>query len=897
MTGPLREFFLRSRDLFRRRRLETELAEELRAHLEMQEASNRAAGVPAQEAGPDARRQLGNLERLKEDCRDEWSFVWLEQLTQDAGLACRALAKTPGFVVAVVGMLAVAIGATAAIVTVALQVLDPSLPFADPRALLVVQGHNTRTNETAPLSAAQFVSFRTGTTAFDRLAAQHPEQLNLVVDGRPAAVKVAWVTPDFFSAFGVPPARGRAFTAEEHLAAGDGSVAVLTHRVWATAFGGDPAVLGRTFLLGGRPCRVIGVMPESFLSPIGFPAWEVFLPTTEQALAHGEWWQTLVWSVGRLKPGVSPAQAEAELAAIRPPDGLPADALAGVVPQIVPVRTLYRSDRDRVIAALFGAAGFLYAMACANAFNLVLMRTVGRRLELGVRVALGGCRRRLFQFLLIENLLLVGGAGMAASLLAWWFCSLLVGSVFSWWRTVGPIGVHGGALIVLVGLAALGAFVVVGILPAWRATFSASPGTIVRQADFLGNSRQFRRWRAISAVAQAALAVVLLVGAALCVQTLVHLRKAGVGFDPERRVAVIGRLPQPSFTAPPPTEAYLALAARLQEEFARLPGVERSALVSRVPLLNENEFGVVRIAGRSAPAEIRCLLSRVSADYFTALGQRLLQGRGFAGMQRGDPGVVAINEAMARECFPGENPLGCRLDVGFRGQWHASDGRDAAQRETWEIVGVVADVRDEGQRITPRPQCYMPFWQRNPYDVQSVAVLLQLQGPAAPGFAAAVRQAAFAVDPHLIISDVVALAERAEISLQLERCASATLGFVSAIALVLAGMGLYSVLSRLVSERQQEFGVRMALGATPGELQWSVLRRGLRWTGLGVVIGLGGSWACARILQVLLYATSPHDPAVFAGVALFVFAVASFACWLPARRAARIDPMIALRAE
>jgi predicted lysophospholipase L1 biosynthesis ABC-type transport system permease subunit len=235
--------------------------------------------------------------------------------------------------------------------------------------------------------------------------------------------------------------------------------------------------------------------------------------------------------------------------------------------------------------------------------------------------------------------------------------------------------------------------------------------------------------------------------------------------------------------------------------------------------------------------------------------------------------------------------------MGFRGQWHIGDARDAAERETWEIVGVVADVRDEGQRVVPLPQCYMPFWQRNPYDVQSLAVLLQLHGPVAPGFAAAVRQAAFAADPRLVISDVEALAERAEISLKLERCASATLGFVSGIALVLAGMGLFSVLSRLVSERQQEFGVRMAIGATPGGLQWSVLRRGLLWTGLGVVIGLGASWALAQILQVLLYATSPHDPVIFAGVALFVFAVASFACWLPARRAARIDPMIALRAE
>ena len=897
MTSPLREFFRRSRDLLRRRRIEAELAEELRAHLEMQEASNRAAGLPATEAGPDARRQLGNLERLKEECRDEWSFAWLEQLKRDAAFACRALAKTPGFVVAVVGTLAVAIGATAAIVNVALQVLDPSLPFADPRTLLVVQEHNTRTNETALMTASQFASFRTGTTAFDRFAALHPEQTNLVVEGRPAAVKVAWVTPDFFGAFGVAPARGRTFAADEHLTTGGVFAAVLTHHVWVTSFGGDPTVLGRTFLLGGRQCRVIGVMPESFLSPIGFPAWEVFLPTTEQALARGEWWQTLVWSVGRLKPGVLPAQAEAELAAIRPPDSLPHEVLAGVVPRLVPVRTLYQSDRDRVIGVLFGAGGFLYLMACANAFNLVLMRMVSRRLELGVRVALGGGRQRLFQLLVIENLLLIGTAGLAAGLLAWWFCSLLVGSVHFWWLTAGPISVRLGLLWLLVGLATLGALVIVGIGPAYRALRTASPGTIARQTGWLGDNRQFRRWRAASAVAQGALAVILLVGAALCAQTWARLVKAGVGFDPDQRVAVIGQLPQPVFTNLPPTEAYLSLAARLQEEFARLPGVERNALVSRIPLLNNSEYGVVRIAGRSADAEIRCSFIRASPEYFATLGQRLLSGRGFAGMQRGDPGVVIINETMAREYFPAENPLGCRLDMGFRGQWHVGSGRDTAERETWEIVGVVADVRDEGQRVAPRPQCYMPFWQRNPYDVQSVAVLLQLRGPMAGDFAAAVRHAAFAVDPHLVISDVVALAERAEISLQLERCTSATLGFVSAIALVLAGTGLFSVLSRLVSERQQEFGVRMALGATPGGLQWSVLRRGLRWTGLGVAIGLGASWALARILQVLLFATSPHDPAVFAGVALFVFAVAGFACWLPARRAARIDPMIVLRAE
>ena len=866
-------------------------------HLELQAAANRAAGVPEGEAGREVRQQFGGADQFKEGCRDEWGFVWLDQLARDFGSARRALAKSPGFVCAVVVTLAVAIGATAAIVNVALQVLHPSLPFADPPALMVVQEFNTRTGEPSVMTAAGFAGLHARATMFSELAAQHPEEMNLVVGGRPSAVKAVWVTPGCFAAFGVAAERGRTFADEEHLAANAGSIAVLAHRAWVAEFGSDPSVPGRTVVLGGRPCRIIGVMPESFIAPIGFPAWDVFLPTTEQALARGAWWQTLVWAVGRLKPGVQLSQAEAELAAVGPPDDLPAGVFPGVVPRVVPVRSLYRSDRDRVMAVLLGAGAFLYAIACANAFNLVLLRTIGRRAELGVRAALGGCRQRLFQLLVVENLILVGAAGVSACLLSRWFGFLLVRSMDYWWRSAGPVAVRGGTLALAVGVATLGAVVVVGIAPAGRALRAAGPGGLALRTGSLGEGRQFRRWRPAFAVVQAALAVVMLAGASLCGRTLVHLVKAGVGFDPARRIAVAGQLPPPAFSYPPRNDNYLSLAGRLQEEFARLPGVERCALASSPPLLGRKEAGLVQIDGRPAPGGLRCSFNRVSPGYFATLGVRLLRGRGFDGMRGGDPGVVVINETMARECFPGEDPLGRRLDLGRRGQWHAVYGREAEERETWEIVGVAADVRDEGQRVAPGPQCYVPFWQRNPYDVQSVGVVLQLQGPPVAGFAQAVRGAAFAVDPDLVICDVTSLEERAASSIRLERCASVSLGVISAFALALAGMGLFAVLSALVAERRREFGVRVALGAKPGGLQWLVLRRGLGWTALGVAIGLGASWALMQILQVVLYATSPHDPAVFGGVALFVFTVTGFACWLPARRVARIDPMVALRAE
>jgi len=305
----------------------------------------------------------------------------------------------------------------------------------------------------------------------------------------------------------------------------------------------------------------------------------------------------------------------------------------------------------------------------------------------------------------------------------------------------------------------------------------------------------------------------------------------------------------------------------------------------------------VRIADRSAPTEIRCSFIRVSPEYFATLGQRLLSGPGFAGMRRGDPGVVVINETMARECFPGEDPLGRRLDLGPRGDWHTWDGRDAADHEIWEIVGVAGDVRGEGRRIAPGRQCYVPFWQRNLYDVQSLAVLLQLQGPPVEGFAAAVRDAAYAVDPELVVSDVVELEERAAGSILVERCVSATLGGVSAIALVLAGMGLFSVLSALVSERQKELGVRMALGATPGRIVLLTLGFAARCTAAGLIIGGAGAFVVTRWLRSQLFQVAPGDPRPLALAAALLVLVALLAAAGPARRAASVDPGTTLRAE
>ena len=897
MIGAFHAFWIRLRDVFRRRQLDTELGEEIRLHLEMKEAAERAAGLPGTEAGRSALQQFGHVDRIKEECRDEWSFVWLEHLRRDIGFACRALAKSPGFVLGVIGTLAIAIGGAAALLAISLQVLQPSLPYADPSTILVVQPYNIQTNAPAPMSAAQFAGMTAGTTAFAQLAAQHTEQMNLVFNDRPTGVKATWITPDFFGTFGVLPKLGRVFAPDEYLAANAGSVVVLTHSTWVTVFGRDPGALDRTVVLGGQPRRVIGIMPESFRSPVAFPSWDVFLPTNVQALVPGEWWHTLVWAIGRLKPGVTLSQAQAELAAIPSPADLPTEITTGIVTRVVPVRDLYHSDRDRVITVLFAYGVFLYVMACASTFNLVVLRVIGRYAELNLRAALGGCARRIVQLLVVENLLLIGAAGAAAGILAGWFCALLVHALHYWWPSAGPLSVDRGSLCGLVGVATLGAVAVVGLAPVFVALRGTGLGIAAKRTRPLIARHPLRRWRSRSTVAQATLAVIMLVGAALCGRALLHLTQSDLGFDPVRKIAVTAQLRPQAMTYPPPTDAYLALAARLQTVFAQLPGVERSALASRDPLSSGEELRPVRINGASSSADILCSFNRVSPEYFAALELPLLRGRGFEGMRPNDPGVVVINETMAQKYFPDETPLGRRLHVGSRGQWHILDSRDANAPESWEIVGVVKDVRDEAQRRTPRPQCYVPFWQRNPYDVNSLTVILRLQGVAPAEFAASVRRSAFEVDPALVICDVASLEERAEDALHLERCVSVTLGVVAIFALALAGTGIFSVLDCLVAAHRREFGVRLALGAPPRSVQWFVLRCGLGWTMLGIVIGLGVSWALTRILQVVLYATSPHEPVVFGGVALFVLAVATFACWLPARRAGKTDLMSALRAD
>jgi len=416
----------------------------------------------------------------------------------------------------------------------------------------------------------------------------------------------------------------------------------------------------------------------------------------------------------------------------------------------------------------------------------------------------------------------------------------------------------------------------VALIPAWRVTRATVNDTLKEGAGSLGDSRRLGRLRNSFVVLQVALAVILLLGAGLMLRAFQHLQDAGVGFDPTNKLAVEGWLPNGTSV-----QTFSDDAARFSEQLQRLPNVAQVAVCSGNPLLSAGGNSV-RIESRPDLGKIMCSTSAISADYFSTVGIPLRAGRGFEGLKPGDPQVVVINETLAKRCFPGENPLGKRL---------ASD-----DKRMMEIIGVVGDVRDWEPQVAPAPHIYCPPWQL-PEFATSLDLVIRLSGPAGLKFDAAVRRAAFQADPHIVVSRISKLEDDAYQRVYLERSAVDLLKAVSTLSVILAAVGLFAVMAYAVAQRQREFGVRIALGATPENLQWFVLGRGLRLTMLGIALGLGAAWGLTRFLRTILYETSPHDPITYVGVAVVLLGVAALACWLPARKASMVNPIEALRTE
>ena len=794
-------------------------------------------------------------------------------LLQDLRYGLRVLAKSPGLMIVAVLALALGMGANTAIFSVVNAVLLRPLPYRDAERLATLYETDARQESFFPAAPANFLAWKAGARSFEDLAALSNKgwSVNLTGAGEPERLQGFQVTANFFPLLGAQAAHGRTFLPEEDRPGGP-QVVVLGHGFWQRRFAADPAVVGRTLTINGQGYSVVGVMPADFQVYQKADLWApVAFDAKEEANADDHY----LFVMGRLKPGATVEQARAEASAIlKATAERPEEAnLAGVSPA---QEGLVREVRP-LLYVLFGAVGFVLLIACANVAGLLLARASGRRREIAIRSALGASRARIVRQLLTESLLLSLAGGAFGLLLALWGVELLVALLPEHVVVGSPrlrsLGVDRWMLGYTLGLAAATSLFF-GLLPAVQAS-KASLIDSLKEGGRGGGAGSWRqRLRGALIVAEVALAVVLLAGAGLMMKSLWQLNKVDPGYDPSNVLAVSVDLPESKYEGP---ERIAEFYQRAFERVAALPGVERVGAVNSMGV--STGFTIDERPPADPQRRPQAGTRFVSPEYFGALRVPVLRGRAFTEQdRRGSPAVIVVDETLAGRHFAGSDPLGKHITV------------YGASRE---IVGVVGAARYEGPADKPYPVAYLPYTQMT----WSGMTLYVRSSHEAASLAPSVRGAIRAVDPDQPVYDVKPLAATLAETVAPRRYVTILLGAFAAIALLLAVLGLYGVIAYSVAQRTNEIGIRMALGARPRDVLGMILRQGVWLVAAGLAAGVAGALAVTRLMEGLLYGVTPTDPATLTLVSLLLAAVALAACYLPARRATRIDPMIALRYE
>ena len=807
-------------------------------------------------------------------------------LLQDLRYGLRMLARSPGFTLAAVVSLALGIGVNTAIFSLVNAVLLKPLPYPDAGRLVMLWEDAAHIgfpqNTPAP---ANYVDWKAQTNSFEGMAATMWASFNLTGYGEPQKVDGNAVTADLFPVLGVRPALGRGFTAEEERPGAD-KVVILSHGLWRDAFAGEPAVVGRDIILSGEKYTVVGVMPEGFhfLQPY-VRLWVPLAQAPEDWANRGGHYLTVV---GRLKRGVSVEQADADLKAItaRIARDYPTEA-GDLRAYVLPLREQVSGEVRRPLLMLVVAVAFVLLIACANVAGLLLARSAARRKEIAVRVALGATRLRVVRQLLTESALLSAAGGAAGLLLALWSFAFLRQLVPPSLAASAPLTVDARALLFTLAVSLLTA-TLFGLAPALQAS-KASPLAGLK----LGGGRGAvgggggRRLRSAFVVAEVALALVLLVGAALLIQSLQKLRGEYALKTPEQVLTLRTALPANRYQGHVQREAfYDAVLGRVRA----LPGVVSAGYTTSVPLAWKGGTSGFVVEGRAPEPGLGydAIHRQVTAGYLESLGLPLKAGRYFAESDgpQGEP-VAVINEAMARTYFSGGDALGKRFKVG-----------DPDSERPWvTVVGVVGDLRQMGIEAPAKPEFYLPYRQVN-YQPWFAPAHLVVRTSAEPvSLVAAVRREVYAVDPEQPVANVQTMEEILGEESAQRRTGMTLLASFAGLALLLASLGIYGVLSFFVAQHTQEIGVRLALGARPRSILALVLRKGMRLALAGLGLGLVGALLLTRFIESQLFGVSATDPLTYAGLALLLVAVALVACLVPARRATKVDPMVALRYE
>ena len=881
---------MRLRSLASRNRVEQDLDKELRFHLERQLEENLAAGMPPAEARRAALRRLGGVAQIQEECRDMRRTGNIETLGRDLRYALRMLRKTPGFTVVIVLTLALAIGANSAIFSVIDGVLLRPLPYPGANRIVRVFFHSADYPR-FPLNPFDFRDFRARNRSFESLAGYAHADLQLSGAGQPERFTGFAVTAGFFHTLGLHPALGRDFNNNDEIP-GNQQQVILSDRLWRNHFAADPNILGRKITLDSRPFTVAGVMPPGTEHP----------GNAYNGVAHGEtvdlWWpfafrgdpnqrgSHFLDVIGRLKESVSSNEAQAEMNTLiaqlaREHPG----ALEGWQALVIPLYQEIVGPSQRLLLVLLGAVGLVLLIACANAANLLLARATARQREIAVRTALGASRSRLVRQMLTESLLVAFLGGAFAIAIAVAGVRTLVALLPAGFPRADTIHVN-AAVFAFTLLVALATGVLFGLAPALQAARTDVQDTLRSGGRGAGGNRGHLRLRNVLVVGEVGLACLLLIGAGLMLRSFVNLLRADPGFRPEHLLTARVSLPYATYKPIEAPRFWDRLCASLDSA----AGIRAAGVGTDLPWTGyDDNIGGLNLEGKKPPAgqDFHARYHVASPGYFRAAGIPLVRGRFFtAGDDMKAPLALIINQSMARHYWPGEDALGKRVAI-----------EDHPKAQDWmTVVGIVGDVKDKPESPAAELALWWPIAQ-SPVGVNNNMAVV-MRGSSDPALlASALRQAVRQLDPALAVASILPMDDIADANVSTPRFALFLVALFAGLALTLAAIGIYGVISYAVSQRMQEFGLRMALGAQAGDVRRLVLRQGVKLALVGVALGLVGALALGRVLWSLLYEVSAADPVTFAAVPAIAIAVAVLACYLPARRATAADPAHALRSE
>ena len=881
LQGVLRQL----RALILSRATDRELDEEMASHIAMQTEHNVRAGHAPDEARRLALAVFGGRDAAREAHRDARGARWFEDAWSDARYALRTLRHNPALTIAAILTIALGVGANTAIFSTLYAVVLRPLPFRDSEQLVMLWEKNAERGWTqADAAPANYLDWSEQVDAFDGVAAYPSFGANVVLtrDGEAQLLESMTVTGNFFQVLGVPALHGRSFTDDETWETGE-RIAMISERLWRQRFGADPSLLDRTIELGGFPVRVVGVVPARFTFP-GRDA-DVWRPTAfERAARTQVYFRRAHWLrvIARLRPGITPEQGDASLQVViaRLMQQYP-ETNTDMGGGLTPLHHFLVGDVRQPLLTLQVAVALLLLIACANVGNLLLVRAVDRERESVVRLALGAGRGRLVRQALTESLVLSSIGGAAGVALGWGGTRLLAAMQPAGMLPVGDIGLNGGVLLFALGVTALSGLLF-GIGPAvW--TRRRAPAEVLKEGGRGASRSRLRRWSHALAIAELAIAVMLMTGAGLLVRSWWRVQDVDPGLTPEGVLAVTLNLPPGRFSKSEQRDAFYR---EVTEKLRSLPGVQSAAAVSHLPMTAASWSSDFAVAGREREAYgVNVLHRSATPGYQSVMRVPIIAGRSFTDADGPDAqAVILINDALAKQYFVNDDPIGTRI---------AFDRYPDSTSHWYTIVGVVGSERQEGLELAARPEIFAPIAQDEPGS--RVLLLRTALDPTA--LIPSVRAEIAAVNGAVAINTLQPMTAIRDAALARRRFVMTLVSTFAGAGLMLSIVGVYGVMAQLARGRRREIGIRVALGAPLSGIRLLVIRRGIALALAGVVIGVAAATVAARTMSALLYGVEPTDPLTMFAVAFLLTAAALAASWVPAWRAARVDPIEALRLQ